>query len=203
MKQDVHKEDRILIEQCLTDSGDAWDRFCDRFLPLVRTAVVRYSGSRGDGSQDVVQDVFIALLENLKKCDAQYRVSAYIWMVAKSVCIDHYRHSKAAKRSATEVSVDHHDGVDEGAVMVLSEGNDTVQRLEQSQLTDLLRIALKKLGDKCREILQYRYFQELSFKEIAEILGANKKSLAVQAGRCIDELKAVYAEVERKGGYND
>jgi hypothetical protein len=44
-----------------------------------------------------------------------------------------------------------------------------------------------------------RYIEELSFKEIVPVLAGNEKTLAVQAGRCLDKLKAIYDQGQREG----
>jgi RNA polymerase sigma factor (sigma-70 family) len=54
--------------------------------------------------------------------------------------------------------------------------------------------AFTRLGEKCRHILRLRYLQELSFKEIAGLLGTKEKTLAVQTGRCLKDLKNLYTE---------
>jgi RNA polymerase sigma factor (sigma-70 family) len=61
----------------------------------------------------------------------------------------------------------------------------------------MLMGAFKELGEKCRQLVRLRYLQELSFKEIAGLLGTKEKTLAVQAGRCLRELKALYLKVEQ------
>jgi RNA polymerase sigma factor (sigma-70 family) len=71
--------------------------------------------------------------------------------------------------------------------------------LERAELLQLLRGAFKSLGEKCRKLLRLRYYDELSFKEISTLLGAKENTLVVQARRCLDELKALYVELEQEG----
>lgn len=199
MKQNLHEADRILVEQCLSGSPGAWDEFYVQFLPLVQKAVSKNILFRGADLEDVVQNVFLTLYTDLKHYDSRYAVSKFIWVVAKQVCVDEYRRATASKRTGKTVAVDHHDSGQEAATTLKSALDLPEDQLERSEQLEILKRAFTNIGEKCRELLQLRYLEELPFKEIATLLGANKKSLAVQAGRCLDELRGTYADAEREG----
>jgi RNA polymerase sigma-70 factor, ECF subfamily len=192
-------EDQLLVRLCLSQSRQAWDEFYVRFLPLVRRAVEKHAFVRMSDREDIVQDVFVSVHADLHKYDSRYKLSQFIWIVTKQVCVDHYRRAKAAKRDAWTVPVEHHDGSEDGYAMLRSLLNPQDQQLEAVEQSEILKAAFTELGEKCRDLLRLRFFEELSFKEIASILGANKKSLAVQAGRCIDQLRELFADTERMG----
>lgn len=192
-------DDQALVEQCLSGYRTAWEEFYRRFLPLVTRAVEKHMGRRAADPQDTVHEVFVTLYEDLKDYNPRYQLSSFIWTVAKRVCIDEYRMATAAKRSGNRVPVDHHDGSTEGATMVASDLDTPDDQMMGAQLVELVRRAFRDLGKRCGELLKLRYFEGLSFKEMAERLGRDKKTLAVQAGRCIEELRANYARREREG----
>ncbi len=192
-------EDQVLVSRCLSGARSAWDEFYRQYLPLVRHAVQRHGRHFGDDVHDTVQDVFVALYEDLKTYDPRYKLSKFVWMVAQRVCVDQYRKSTAAKRTGQRVPVDHHDGSSEGFMTLASHSDPVDSRLARAQLTEIVRAAFRDLGKRCKEILRLRYLEDLPFKEMAAILNTDKKTLAVQAGRCIDELRAYYARREREG----
>lgn len=190
--------DRALVQECLAGSRQAWDEFYRRFVTLVAKAVRTKTRCRESDVQDLVQNVFLALYTSLKSYEHQYPLSRFVWMVSERVCIDEFRRGTAAKREGASVPVNHHDGDCEETVMIRSDAASQDQQLADAQINRLLMSAFKRLGEKCRELLRLRYLQELSFKEIAGLLGAKEKSLAVQAGRCLQDLKEQYLRVERE-----
>jgi RNA polymerase sigma-70 factor, ECF subfamily len=192
-------EDQALVRQCLSGDRRAWDAFYRQYLPLVHHAVEKQTSFRGEEVQDTVHEVFLALYEDLRDYDPSYKLSHFVWMVAKRVCVDQYRKSTALKRSGEKIALDHHDGALEGAMTVASSADPPDDRLAEAQLIQLVKQAFGDLGERCREILRLRYFEELPYKEMAPILETDKKTLAVQAGRCIDELRAYYTRRERGG----
>lgn len=192
-------EDRGLVEQCLAGSKAAWDEFYDRYVLLVRKVIQRHVRCSESDLQDMVQNVFLALFTALKTYDHQYPLSKFVWVVGERVCIDEYRKATANKRDGQQVPVNHHDHGDEGATMVPSNLDMQDNQVAKAELVQLLRLAFRQLGDKCRELLRLRYIEELSFKEIIPLLGGKEKTLAVQAGRCLDELKAIYDKRQPEG----
>jgi RNA polymerase sigma-70 factor (ECF subfamily) len=199
MQQDEEIRDRFLVRQCLEGSKAAWDEFYDRYLLLVRKVIHSHLRCREPDMQDMVQNVFLALFTALRTYDHRYPLARFVWVVGERVCIDEYRKSVATKRFAETVSVNHHDHGDETAVVVPSDLDPPEDQVAGVELLGLLRSAFKRLGERCRELLRLRYLEELSFKEIGPLLDAKEKTLAVQAGRCLDELKDLYAVVERQG----
>ena len=191
--------DSLLVQQCLAGSKTAWDELYDRFLLLVRKVIRTHLRCGEFDTQDMIQNVFLSVCTALKTYDHQYPLSKFIWVISERVCIDEHRKRQAAKRFADTVSVNHHDHGDDTTTMVQSRADPPEQQLVGAELQQLLSLAFRQLGDKCRELLRLRYLQDLSFKEIIALLGGKEKTLAVQTGRCLAELKNLYHQVESKG----
>ena len=54
----------------------------------------------------------------------------------------------------------------------------------------LLRQALDGMGDPCREVIELRYFAELSYDDIAASLHLNVKTVSSRLSKCLDRLEA-------------
>jgi RNA polymerase sigma factor (sigma-70 family) len=189
--------DRVLVQQCLSGSRQAWDEFYNRFWLLVSKAIRTKTRCKDSDLGDLVQSVFLALYTSLKTYDHQYPLSKFVWIISERVCIDEFRKSTAAKRAGSSVHLDHHNGDDDEAVMVRSNLDSQEQQLAEAEVKQILSTAFKRLGEKCQQLIRLRYLQELSFKEIERLLGEKEKSLAVRAGRCLKDLKELYLRAER------
>ena len=51
--------------------------------------------------------------------------------------------------------------------------------------------ALEQLGGPCQEIIELRYFADLSYEEIARSLDLNMKTVSSRLSKCLDKLEAV------------
>ena len=51
--------------------------------------------------------------------------------------------------------------------------------------------ALEQLGGPCQEIIELRYFADLSYEEISTSLTLNPKTVSSRLSKCLDKLEAV------------
>ena len=192
-------DDKSLVKACISGSEEAWAEFYNSYIGLVRSVVKRKIGASHSDIEDLTQNVFTGLISSLKSYDSTYSLPRFICIITERTCIQEYRKSASAKRSAGTEPIDLHDGGDEGVRRVAWAGSSQEDQLEQSQLILLLRNGLRSLGEKCRKLLKFRYYEERPFKEIARIVGATENTVTVQSKRCLDQLRGLYHERLRKG----
>jgi len=59
----------------------------------------------------------------------------------------------------------------------------------------LLREAIDQLGESCREIIELRYFADLSYEEISNALQLNVKTVSSRLSKCLDRLEDIARSV--------
>ena len=67
--------------------------------------------------------------------------------------------------------------------------------LQIAETSRLVRESLDRLGDPCREIIELRYFGELSYDEIASELRLNPKTVSSRLSKCLDRLLNIAKEI--------
>src|SRR5262249_4444142 len=55
----------------------------------------------------------------------------------------------------------------------------------------LLREALDQLSDPCREVIELRYFGDLTYEEIGAALELNIKTVSSRLSKCLDRLEVI------------
>ncbi len=191
--------DRDLVANCLSGSQDAWNEFYRRFSGLIRTVVVRKLATHKSGHEDLCQDVFVSMVSALKTYDFAHPLSKFVCVVAERVCIDNFRFVSAAKRSGDTQSIENENLDSDHNSSLVDRSMLQDDLFCNAELKQYLKLAFRKLAEKCRKLISLRYEQELQFREIAVIMGSNENTVTVQTKRCIDELRARYAEVQQKG----
>src|ERR1019366_2522280 len=63
--------------------------------------------------------------------------------------------------------------------------------LMKAEQVALLHQALEQLGEPCREIIELRYFGDLSYDEISRSLDMNLKTVSSRLSKCLDRLEAI------------
>ena len=139
---------------------------------------------------DLLQDLFVKFWENRRKIGTIKNVEAYFYRSTRSIVLNYIRlkkqrDSKLILMPSPEIVFSAED------VMVSNESN--------SLTKELLLSALNSLPAKQREILNMRFYDELSYPQIAQVLGIRYQSVinhvyrAVQSLRQISELSSVHA----------
>ena len=59
----------------------------------------------------------------------------------------------------------------------------------------LVQQAIGQLGDPCREIIELRYFADLSYDEISGSLDLNPKTVSSRLSKCLDRLEAIARKI--------
>jgi RNA polymerase sigma factor (sigma-70 family) len=67
--------------------------------------------------------------------------------------------------------------------------------LLHSEQNWLVHKALEKLGEPCHEIIDLRYFGDLSYDEISRALELNPKTVSSRLSKCLDQLEEITRKI--------
>ena len=68
-----------------------------------------------------------------------------------------------------------------------------------SEQVALVHQALDQLGEPCREIIDLRYFGDLSYDEISHALDLNPKTVSSRLSKCLDRLEEIARRILARG----
>ncbi|WDF75903.1 RNA polymerase sigma factor [Mucilaginibacter sp. KACC 22773] len=140
-----------------------------------------------EASEDMVQIVFYKMLRYRSSFTGEGEFMAWMYQIARNVLKDN-----AKKGGKQGVYQDISELADR-----LPGGTSADEHLEKKQANAGLYNAMEKLSDDNREILTLSRFQELKYQEIGQILGITEGAAKVRAFRAMQELKDIYAKMER------
>lgn len=158
--------DDQLVEMYLQGSGEAFDELLARYQDKLYTYIL-YNVHNEDVANDIFQETFVRVIMTLQQ--GRYTSSGrfYAWLVriARNHIIDRFRNV----RSENAISNDEceYDLLNDAS---LAEQPFESQLVNEQTLRDVHRL-MEHLPDTQREVIFLRFFQDLSFKEIAETTG--------------------------------
>jgi len=143
--------------------------------------------------EEICQEVFLAVIRNLQNFQAHSAFQTWLFRIAANKARDFIEKQRAAKRGGGEVpfSLDA-ENPETGLKLDPASSNpgpDGV--LLSAERMALVRDALDALGDPCREIIELKYFGDLSYEEIAGELQMNPKTVSSRLSKCLDKLEEI------------
>ncbi len=199
MEKSSPTPDDLLVRQCLCRSEEAWNEFYSRFVALIRNVIRRHADLPPPDIQDITQSVFLVLTTALQSYESGNSLPGLVCLVTERVLIDEFRRGKTAKRDGETEVIDHHDGNDPGTVRVKSNLEPQDEQIAKAQLVEELGEALRALDPDCRRLIKIRYYDELSFNEIAQDLGMSENAVTVRTRRCLDKLRRAFPGIGQRG----
>lgn len=160
----------------------------DTFWSEVYRFQIKRNNSEND-AEDITIQTFSKAFDKIHTFDDQYVFKTWLITISKNVHIDLLRKKKVSL--ITETTKDQEEKV----YLVVDENPTPEDKIIREQnLAKLLR-DIKQLKPKYQEVIQLRYFQELSYKEIAVHINEPMNNVKVKLLRA----KKLLAEIiERK-----
>lgn len=120
-------------------------------------------------ADDIFQDTFIKAITTIQqgKYIESGKFKAWITRIAHNLMIDHFRQ----KKSENTISNDHYE-MDLFNNPSLCEDTVETQMVKAQVFSDVKRL-MNSLPDIQREVVEMRYYKDLSFKEIADVTGVS------------------------------
>lgn len=173
------QEEQVWVMQAKADPA--------RFEPLYRKyydAILRYLKQRMEDPEqahDVASQVFIKAIKNLSKYeDRGVPFGSWLYRIAKSELYQSYREMQSNRTVSMEnVQIPTFD--------TLFFDN---QEFEHNQ--SLLLAAMQKLKEEQLKLIEMRFFEQLSFKEIGESIGITENNAKVKTFRALEKLREYF-----------
>ena len=168
MKDLTALTDDKLVSLYARGNNDAFDILLQRYECRIFSYILNIVKDE-DQANDIFQDTFIKAIVTIK--DGRYTESgkfgSWLTRIAHNLVIDYYRQEKAV----TQVSCDN----EEINILNRKELSDT--NIEDSLIKDQILLDIRNLVSSLptlqKEVLEMRYYMNMSFKEIAETTGVS------------------------------
>lgn len=177
--------DNLLMEDVRDGKVEKLAILFERHNVALFNYFLRLTGSR-PGSEDLVQDVFTRILKYRATYLGEDKFTVWMYKIARNAHIDFLRRQKA-----TVPLEDQYDEA-QSAELVPEE------RMEKQQEAALISRALKKLSPKKQEIILLSRFQNLKYREIAELMECPVGTVKGMVHRAVRELGEIYQQLSRE-----
>ena len=181
--------DDMLVTLYLEGNNSAFDTLLNRHQDRLFNYIFFLVRSR-EVAEDIFQETFVKAITTLQQGRYQNdgKFSAWITRIAHNLVIDQFR----VERNENTVSNDEmeYDILNDAK---LSEGNIENRMVNEQVLKDV-RALIDELPDCQREVVFMRYYQDLSFKDIADMTGVSINTALGRMRYAVLNMRRIAAE---------
>ena len=127
-----------------------------------------------EAAEDICQDTFVSFIEHETAYHFRGKLKNYLYTIARNKCIDYFK-------KATPIYMD----------QIPDQGQEGFEgEVEMRQL-------VASLPEEYRQVIILRFFQDLKFKDIADILGTNTSNVKYKVKRALEMMESEVAKSEK------
>jgi RNA polymerase sigma-70 factor, ECF subfamily len=187
-----------LLSRCRRGDAAAWDELFDLHYAAAGRFVFQLAPdfSRED-SEEICQEAFLSVIKNLDSFHGESQFQTWLFRIAANKARDFREKRLAAKRGGGQTTIslsaeNPETGQTSDPPDYLPAPDEDLMNAEQQAS---VRAALDQLSGPCREIVELRYFGDLSYEELSTTLDLNVKTVSSRLSKCLDRLEEIARKI--------
>ena len=161
-----------VIEACRQGDREAFRQLFETYKDRVYSIALYFFGGDEATAGDVTQQVFLKLFSRIGQFQGEAEFTTWLYRLATNACIDEQR--KRRRLFQLEDGAETH---------VVSTRKTQDERVERREVAECVKEAVAQLKPKLRAAILLKYFEELSYEEIASALQCSKGTVASRLNR--------------------
>jgi len=184
--------DEALVERFRRGDDSAFEVIVERYQSKVYAIAYRMTRNRED-AMDIAQEVFIKAHRGIARWRPLRGFQHWLYRIATNMTIDVLR--KRQRRAA--VIVDSEDFSMDRGVAAPAGSEDPVRNLAIEELGGRIGAAIETLPERQRATVVLRYYEDLSIKEIAAVIGCTEGTVKTHLFRATGKLRNLLGDLNR------
>lgn len=187
MEEDIsQRKDEEVVRLVQRGEINLFDFLIKRYEKKMRTYARHFLSDRED-INDVLQEIFIKAYRNIRSFDAERKFSSWLYRIAHNEFVNALK--KRKKRTVPLFELDvffpHY----------VRDNKSLSQQINQKEMREMLDKFLDKLELKYREPIILYYLEELSYREIADVMRIPVSTVGIRIKRAKEIMKSISKEL--------
>ncbi len=180
-KKKSEKDIQKLVTRWLKGENEAFGELYDYYIDNLYRFIY-YKVKDEKDVEDLVEIAFLKVFESKDSFNPKKSsFGTWLYNIARNTVIDFYR----TKKETVEIPVSHSE----------TDGGDIKDKVDGTLNSDVLKEALDKISENNKELVIFRFVEELSYTEVSKILKKKEGTVRVMQYRALNELKDVLTEM--------
>ena len=146
-----------------------------------------------EDADEIAQETFLSVIKHIGNFHGDSQLQTWLFRIAGNKARDHLEKQRAAKRGGGQQPLSLHAEDPETGLTLDAPSHAPAPdgELLHAERALLVGHALERLGGPCQEIIELRYFADLSYEEISRALRLNEKTVSSRLSKCLDKLEEI------------
>ena len=187
-----------LLARCRRGEADAWDELFDAHYAAAGRFIFQLSPDfTVEDAEEICQEAFLSVIKNLNSFNGESQFQTWLFRIAANKARDFREKRLAAKRGGGRTTLSlQAENPETGLTPDPPSGAPGPDEfLMSAEQAGLVRASLERLGEPCREIVELRYFGDLSYEELSATLHLNAKTVSSRLSKCLDRLEEIVRKI--------
>ncbi|HEY3039224.1 MAG TPA: sigma-70 family RNA polymerase sigma factor [Pyrinomonadaceae bacterium] len=164
--------DERVIEACQAGDREAFRLLFETYKDRVFSIAVYSFGGDETAASDVSQQIFLKLMTSIRQFRGDSAFTTWLYRLVVNACIDEQRKRRRFLPFG-----------EPAAMSKIEERRPQEKRYAKLEIADSVQAAIKTLRPKLRMAILLKYVEDLSYEEIASVLGCSKGTVASRLNR--------------------
>ena len=169
------------IQAILKGDSDAYAFLIDAYKDRIFNLAYRMTGNYEDAN-DLAQETFIRAFANLRRFDKQKHFFTWLYTISLNIIRNHLKKTERGRLHKTDYEKDERE-------ISIHDEKDPETDIMTKEKTDNLGMCIQRLPDDMREAVILRFYQDIPFDDIAEIMGISLSAAKMRVYRGLEKLE--------------
>lgn len=183
ISRDICMTDTQLVKEFRRGDVQAFNKLVERWQRRIHRLAYRYFASH-DEAMEITQKTFIRAYKKLNTLDDIEKFSSWIYRIANNLCLDETK--RAGRRRSASLETLTSEPLTKNIMA------DPERSLLQRELGKILQHALKQLPEEQRIVVILKEYEDLTFREVAEILEEPENTVKSRMYYGLKKLKKIF-----------
>jgi uncharacterized protein (TIGR03435 family) len=176
------KDIELLAQYARHDSEEAFATVVERHINLVYSTALRHAGN-AHAAEEITQAVFIILARKAKSLGSKTILSGWLYQTARLTAANFLRTEMRRQKREQEAYMQ----------SILNEAK-PMHEEAWNQIAPLLDAAISKLGEKDRNAIVLRFFENKNLRDVGAELGVNEDAAKMRVNRALEKLRRFFTK---------
>jgi len=160
------QHDMVLVNKAVAGDQRAYAELLSRYRDAIYFMLLKMVNNQDD-AEDLTIEAFGKAFKNIHQYTPNFAFSTWLFKIATNNCIDFIR----KRRGGLTISIDQNNlDREETPIHIQTDALDPEENMINQQKIRLMHEVVQRLKPRYRKLVEMRYFEELSYEEIAESL---------------------------------